>query len=786
MTSWTVWSRRVTVFALVAAVSGCGGAMKQAKSAAASGDWDSAVAYLREIVASQPKNLEARIQLERAMRNAATEHGLRAKALEEQDQLPGALAEYKLAADFDRANTYYMTKALTIERTLRDRMEAARPPARIDTLRQQAASQPSPFPQLDPRTVAPMSFPNAAARDIIAALGKATGITITYDRNADTQLTQSYNLETQGERFEVVLNNILTAFNMAYKVTGPSSIFIFQDTAQNRQKYDELYEITFLLEHADLTEMIQVITQHTQGGTGVRPVIQPIKGANAISVKATAPVLQIMEQIIRANDKPRADVMIQVEILEVDRSRALNLGVDLSNWALGFTLSPAAAPGGAGVLPPIPPPPINLGTLTGGVSRNDVYMTVPTAVINLLESDSKTKLLAKPSILGREGTPIQLNLGQDVPVPRTTFGTAAPGQLGTTPTTSFDLRSVGVNLQFTPRVTYDGEIIIQDLIVEKSATGPPTDVAGQSLPTFLTRRASTTLRLREGESSMLAGLLQDEENTTNTGFPGTTGIPILRNIFGGTTKQVNQIDVVMIITPRIVRGHELSPDDFKPRPAGTSQNPGVGSMPQLISPGAPPAAPLAAPGTGQPVTPGAPGSTGVTTQPAGATTPPAGATPPRVPGVVSIQPVGGEGQPPAQPARATLVPAALEHPAGNPFAAPIMVSGVSNVGTMTVTLTYNPAVLRAITVTQGTFLSSGGATTTFAPKIDTPGQVVIAISRPTDRPGATTTTEQALLAAVNFQAVAAGTSQVTMTVVATTPAGQPISVQASPVTITVK
>jgi hypothetical protein len=207
-------------------------------------------------------------------------------------------------------------------------------------------------------------------------------------------------------------------------------------------------------------------------------------------------------------------------------------------------------------------------------------------------------------------------------------------------------------------------------------------------------------------------------------------------------------------------------------------------VPQLISPGAPPPPPLAAPGTGAPVTPGAPG---VTMPPAGATPPPAGATPPRVPGVVAIQPVGGEGQPPAQPARATLVPAGLEHPAGNVFSTPIMLSGVSNVGTVTVSLTFNPAVLRATTVTQGTFLSAGGTTTTFAPKVDpNGGRVDIVISRPTDRPGATTATEQALLAAVNFQAVAAGTSQVTMTIVATTPAGQPVAVQAAPVTITVK
>jgi hypothetical protein len=155
--------------------------------------------------------------------------------------------------------------------------------------------------------------------------------------------------------------------------------------------------------------------------------------------------------------------------------------------------------------------------------------------------------------------------------------------------------------------------------------------------------------------------------------------------------------------------------------------------------------------------------------------------------VVPIMPVGGDTPPaPTGPGQVRLTPAGTEHPQGNTFAAPIVASNVSGVGTMNITVTYDPKVLRATTITQGQFMAFGGATPVFAPKIDADaGRVDIAISRPADRPGASTV-EAALVAAVNFQAVGPGAATVVLTVVATTPAGQPVQVQTSPVTITVK
>ena len=136
----------------VAVVAGCatGQAVRSAQTAADKGDWDTAVAYYRQALNSDPSRIDIKIALERSMRNASTEHLKRARELEQQDQLSGAAAEYRLAADLDPGNTLAITKALELERKIRDQIEASRPRSRIDDLRQQAA-QASPIPRLDPR-----------------------------------------------------------------------------------------------------------------------------------------------------------------------------------------------------------------------------------------------------------------------------------------------------------------------------------------------------------------------------------------------------------------------------------------------------------------------------------------------------------------------------------------------------------------------------------------------------------------------------------------------------------
>jgi len=790
---------RLTAIGLaVALVAACatGRAVRRGQDAARSGDWDAAVAYYRQALGRDPGRIDVKIALERAMREAATLHLARARSLEAQEQLAGAVAEYRLAAELEPSNTLALTKALELERRIRDQIEASRPKPRIEELQQQAA-QAATIRQLDPRTRVPaLNFPNAAIRDILRAIGDLTGINITYDQGLEGQLGRSYTLNVTDVPLEQVLNQVLQANTLTFKVQDEKTIFVYADNTTNRQKYEDQYQQTFYLSHGDVQEITQIINQLLTTGPAVRPIITQNKSANAIVVRATAPVMGVIKNIIDANDKPRAEVLIDVEILEVSRIFVKEIGLDLSQYALGFTFSPELAPPNTASTPqafPGQPPPFNLNTLSRGVSPADYYATVPSALVRLLEQDTRTKLLAKPQLRGREGATLTLNLGDEIPIVQTSFLPVAAGGVPTQPQLQYQYRPIGVNLQITPRVTYQDEIILDPITVDKSGLGPTIDVAGQALQTFVSRKAQVSMRLRDGESNLLAGLIREEDRETIKGLPGIARLPILRHLFGNTDASREETDVVIIVTPHIIRSREITAEDLKPLYIGTGQNFGAGSVPTLISPGAAPPPPTVP--TGQPGQAGAVPPAQTTGQPPAGATPPAGAGAAgaaggagttRAPGVVPIQPVPSGGAPaPTAPAQIILTAPGNELQLGGaPYTVPVRITDVSQLGSVTLTITFDPAVLRATTVSPGTFMQQGGASPAFAPKIDAAaGRIDIAISRDSKLPGAAGT---GLLAAIAFQTVGAGTSRISITGVAMTPAGQPIPVQTVPATVTVK
>ena len=208
---------------------------------------------------------------------------------------------------------------------------------------------------------------------------------------------------------------------------------------------------------------------------------------------------------------------------------------------------------------------------------------MPTAAVRFLENDTHTKQIAKPQLRGAEGQEMTLNLGEEIPVISTVFGAAVSGGFASIPQSSFNYRPVGVNIAMTPRVTYEGEVIL-DLTVESSTLGASISVAGQDVPSFGSRKVKTRLRLREGESNLLAGLLRDDQRKSLTGFPGVMRVPVLRSLFGSTSDTINQTDIVMLLTPHIVRTHELTADDLAPIYIGTQQNVGLSGPPPLIAP----------------------------------------------------------------------------------------------------------------------------------------------------------------------------------------------------------
>ena len=815
--------RAVAIVMLAVIVSGCaaGRAFRRGQEASRAGDWDTAVAEYTTAVQEDPDKTEYKIQLERAMQIAAQEHISRARELEENDMLDAALMEYRRANELDSSNRLAAAKATELEQKIRDRIEATRPKPRIDTLRDEARAMGQPL--IDLTTQLPsLRFNNASLRDILNFIATQSGINITYDQG---YRDRAYSINLEDVTVEQALQQIMIANQLFYKVLNPKTILVIEDNAQNHAKYDDLVLRVFYISHADVAEISQIVNSMMRISTmAVQPQVLPNKTANTLTVRATAPVVEIIEKLIRANDRPRAEVVIDVQILEVNRQRVKRLGLNLSEYALGLTFSPEAAPPNtSGGFPPANPPPFNLNTISQGVSTADFYLTVPTAVLRFLETDSQTKLIAKPQLRGAEGSKLTLNLGDDIPVVQTVFGAAVAGGFANIPQSSFTYRTVGIIVEMTPRVTYEGDIRLE-MSVESSALGPSISVAGQDVPSFSSRKVTTTLRLREGESNLLAGLLRDDQRKILSGFPGLMKVPILRSLFGQTNDEVTQSDIVMLLTPRVIRTHELTATDLAPIYIGTQSNVGLGGPPPLIAPPAageaPPAAaapttpeiptvagrpgqqlpPVAAPaGTQSPnpaLPPGAAPRPGIQppTPPAGAVPPPAPTTPPAGTGIPPVTPPRDPAAPiptdPAVPGAPTPAQVIITPPtnefrvAGGPYITPISINNASRLSTMTLTVTYNPAVIRVRNVQEGTFMRTGSATVSFTPKIDAAaGRVDITVARTGDPIGVSGT---GLIGSLVLDAVAPGTSMIQVSGIATAPDGSAVPVQFAPVTVTVR
>jgi general secretion pathway protein D len=812
----------VALAALVAAGCATGRAFARGEAAGRAGDWENAVGFYRQALQDDPDRPDFKIALERAMLAAAAMYSERGRQFEAAGQLDEALRAYRKALEFEPSNRTLGSKAAQVERTLRDRVEAAQPRPDIERLRQQAARRVEPI--LSPTNPEPLvfNFANTSIRDILTFIGNYSGINVTFDRDFQDR---AISLKLEGLSLEQGLQQIMIANQLFYRVLNDRTIIVAADNPQNRTRYEEQVIRTFFISHADATELNTLLLGLVRvAGMAIQPQIVPNKTTNTITIRATPAVVAIAERVIEANDKPRAEVMVDVQILEVGRERAKSYGLDLGSYSAALAFSPEAAPGADSA-------PFNLNTISQGVSTADFYLSVPQAVVRFLESDSQTKVLAKPNLRGAEGQKLTLNLGEDIPVPSTTFTPLAGSGVGSSPLTSFGYRSVGVNVEMTPRVTYDGEIILE-IMVENSALGAGVKVGEQDLPSFLSRKVTTKLRLRDGESNLLAGLLREDERKSLRGFPGVLRLPIVKQLFSANEKSIRQTDIVMLLTPRIIRTHELRAQDLSPIYIGTQSNMTLTGPPATIGAEPEPAAssatsvplstvttapqqpagvtpvtppvntanrPAAAPvlptgATQQPVIP--PGSSPipgmVMPPPAPPVTPPSNVqVPPPLPEPPAAVAPTPAPVPPASPvppstppARISLSPPSEMRVGSGPYTVPISISGASRVSTLTLSITYNPALIRVRNVQEGTFMRQGGIAAAFNSQIDEKsGRIDIVVTRPGDKTGASTA---GLLAALLIEPLVAGTGSLGLSGSASVPGGDALSLQFLPAGVTVR
>ncbi len=838
------WRTGVCVALFAAAGCTAGNAFKAGNDATKAGNLDEAVVSYRKAVQASPDNANYKIALERAQLAASRAHLDKAKEFEGREQLEAALGEYKQASEYDPTNRQATAKVAELDRKVREQIEASRPRPAIEQLRERARAASAP-PMLNPASRDPIRvvFNNSSFRDILNAIGGMTGINITYDRDVQDRSTT---VQLDGVTLEQALNQLMTMNQLSYKVVSDRSIFVFPDTNVKHAQYDEQVIRTFYLSNADATEVSQILSSVVRlPGIAVQPIMVANKTANTLTVRGTASMVQILEKIIQQNDKPRAEIVIDVEFIEVDRTRAKTYGLNLSEYALGAVFSPEVSPnaasstgggaGGGGATTPTvtggtstgpsgikPPPPFNLNTISRGVSTADFYLAVPTAIVRFLESDTRNKVLAKPQLRGAEGAKLSLKLGDQIPIISTSYTPIATGGAGVNPLSSYQYKDIGVLVDMTPTVTLEGDIRL-DITLTLSTRKADVIIAGVNIPSFGNREVTTRLRLRDGESNLLAGLLQETERKALSGFPGAIHVPVLSQLFSANDQQIDQTDIVMLLTPHIIRTHEITEEDLKPIYIGSQQNLGLNGPPPLIAaPAEPPPVVAAQPAPALAPTTGVPSQPNPTRQPGPAVMAPPGSSP--IPGTVLAptpppqQPAPAVTQPepspavppvpePTAPAATTPAPAPtapvvpttspgvgsaqviISPPStpirvgGGPYTIPLSITDASRLSTITLTLVFDPTKLRVSRVQEGSFMRMGGTSVTFTQQASGNNRIDITIVRSADATGASGT---GLLAAVLFEAIAPGAATLSLSGTGTGPGGTAMGLRFTPVTVTVQ
>jgi general secretion pathway protein D len=543
-------------------------AFQKAKTAEQTKDWDQAVMQYQKALDIDPSNSLYQIDLSRAKLEASRVHfqkgkSLRASALnargEDQIRLTKlAATELELVIKLDPTNQYAAVEYGKAVNTLREAALAGQP-ASIDELKKRAKANitKSAPPQLSPSSDQPitLSFPHETpVKEIYKALGGAFGINILFDQAVkDDRIA----IELKDVTAQQALERVMQAANHFYKALDEHTIIIVPDNPQARRDYEDLVIRTFYLSNGDAEQVTNVVRTMIEARN-----VFPLKALNAITIRDTADKVRIAEKIIEANDKAKAEVVVDVELLQIDLDKQRDIGAVVQN--LGGTLLVDKTTDAKGN------PILQNLDFVRGLKSKDFTFTIPSIAYSLVKSVGNTETLANPELRISEGEKATLHIGQRVPVPVTTFVTGVQsGSQGNLPATSFQYQDIGIKVSMEPRVHHNGEVTLK-LTVEVS------DIAAAATadapPSFNTRTIEATIRLKDGETNFLAGLIQDTQLTSSSKTPFLGDIPILGRLFTKDHNLHHRTDLMLTMTPHIVRMPDITEDDMAPMWVGTQSN----------------------------------------------------------------------------------------------------------------------------------------------------------------------------------------------------------------------
>jgi general secretion pathway protein D len=699
---------------IVAGLAGCGGgksAFKDANKAEVTRDYETAMVQFKKALDADPENTEYRVKYERARFAAAYVHFQKGKTALEMGELESAKTEFARAKEIDPSHDFAAQELERVTDLIAGRLPGApaAPAPTFESIR--AATRTLSYQsQLEPTLKVPITIHlSQPTKTAFETIGEMAGIHVLFDRDLRNFTPQTVTLDLDNVSFYQALDILNVQTKTWWQVVDKNTILIIEDSSTKRRDLEEVVLKVIYLSNPTSTQELNDIMNQVRQNLNIT-VMTAYPPLNALVIKDSPDKVAMAEKLAYALDKGKGEVVIEATIMEVDRGLLRQLGITPpASTALTFvpagTTVPAAVTAGS-----------NSATLRElqSIGPDSFALTIPQTLASFLATSSLTTLIQNPQLRATSGQQATLLVGSNIPIQTSN---TQPTLAGGSTTTAVSYTNVGVTMVITPTVLLNREISVQ-VNVDVKALAEDRQVGNTVSPSFTDRNIVHTIRLKEGETNVLGGLISQLEQNSMTGLPILKDIPVLKYFFGRENKQRNDVEIIIMLTPHILKMPDVTAQDMLALDVGTVTQP---RLPSLTVPG---------PNATEPVAP-RPSATA----PAPAPAQPAFGTP--VQPSSSVAPQNPLNPPAIAPSATAQASAAISFPSNQSVMASqkstsvnIVVNGVDISGAE-LTLTFDPGSISISQIADGGFLSRDGQLIAVVQQVESEaGRAHVRIERP--------------------------------------------------------
>jgi general secretion pathway protein D len=438
-------------------------------------------------------------------------------------------------------------------------------------------------PSLRPITnqISSLKMNNQTSRVLYESVGKLAGINVLFDPQGIEGLggagggTRNFNLDLTNVTLEEALNYVSLVTHTFWKPVSRNAIFVTSESEQKRQEYQDEVVRVFYVQNASSPNEFTEIFNGVRTGAKLTTGVFQVASQNAIIARGSPDTMAIVEKLVHDLDRPKAEVVVDVMVMEVSKSKVLNLGAALQGQTLGgsavtglaFPITPGSTTTTTGTTGTTGTGTTGTTTSTGTstllsrvgkLSTNQFSVALPSALVEAFLSDSSTRLLQRPEVRVTDGGKATLKVGSKIPYVSGSLNSAVatPGSIPYA-TTQFQQIDVGVNIDLQPHVN-GPEDVSMHIKVEISNVTQTETIAGVQQPIIGQKVNEADIRMKDGEASLLGGLSSDSDSQSIAGIPGVANLPVLGYLFGTHTKDREKDDIIIALIPHIIRAPSVN------------------------------------------------------------------------------------------------------------------------------------------------------------------------------------------------------------------------------------